>query len=258
MNDAKQAEVTGNILLAEAEKIADKNADAKYVVDNKDMLIKPSMWIFGGDGWAYDIGYGGVDHVLASGENVNIMVFDTEVYSNTGGQSSKSTPIGAVAKFAASGKAVKKKDLAQIAMAYGYVYVAQIAMGANPEQTLKALREAEAYDGPSLIIAYAPCINHGIKAGMNKSMLEMKKAVRSGYWDLLRYNPALAAEGKNPLSIDSAAPTESYKDFIMGEVRYNSLELKFPERAEELFEKGEEMALDRYKTLKHRQDSFEK
>ena len=258
MNDAKQAEVTGNILLAEAEKIADKNADAKYVVDNKDMLIKPSMWIFGGDGWAYDIGYGGVDHVLASGENVNIMVFDTEVYSNTGGQSSKSTPIGAVAKFAASGKAVKKKDLAQIAMAYGYVYVAQIAMGANPEQTLKALREAEAYDGPSLIIAYAPCINHGIKAGMNKSMLEMKKAVRSGYWDLLRYNPALAAEGKNPLSIDSAAPTESYKDFIMGEVRYNSLELKFPERAEELFEKGEEIALDRYKTLKHRQDSFEK
>ena len=258
MNDAKQAEVTGNILLAEAEKIADKNADAKYVVDNKDMLIKPSMWIFGGDGWAYDIGYGGVDHVLASGENVNIMVFDTEVYSNTGGQSSKSTPIGAVAKFAASGKSVKKKDLAQIAMAYGYVYVAQIAMGANPEQTLKALREAESYDGPSLIIAYAPCINHGIKAGMNKSMLEMKKAVRSGYWDLLRYNPALAAEGKNPLSIDSAAPTESYKDFIMGEVRYNSLELKFPERAEELFEKGEEVALDRYKALKHRQDSFEK
>ncbi len=258
MNDAKQAEVTGNILLAEAEKIADKNADAKYVVDNKDMLIKPSMWIFGGEGWAYDIGYGGVDHVLASGENVNIMVFDTEVYSNTGGQSSKSTPIGAVAKFAASGKSVKKKDLAQIAMAYGYVYVAQIAMGANPEQTLKALREAESYDGPSLIIAYAPCINHGIKAGMNKSMLEMKKAVRSGYWDLLRYNPALAAEGKNPLSIDSAAPTESYKDFIMGEVRYNSLELKFPERAEELFEKGEEVALDRYKALKHRQDSFEK
>jgi pyruvate-ferredoxin/flavodoxin oxidoreductase len=258
MNDAKQAEVTGDALLAAAEKIADKNEDAKYVVDNKDMLIKPSMWIFGGDGWAYDIGYGGVDHVLASGENVNIMVFDTEVYSNTGGQSSKSTPIGAVAKFAASGKSVKKKDLAQIAMAYGYVYVAQIAMGANPEQTLKALREAEAYDGPSLIIAYAPCINHGIKAGMNKAMLEMKKAVRSGYWDLLRYNPALAAEGKNPLSIDSAAPTESYRDFIMGEVRYNSLGLKFPERAEELFEKGEEMALDRYKTLKHRSDSFEK
>lgn len=257
MNHAKQAEVTGNILLAEAEKIADKNPDAKYVVDNKDMLIKPSMWIFGGDGWAYDIGYGGVDHVLASGENVNIMVFDTEVYSNTGGQSSKATPIGAVAKFAASGKSVKKKDLAQIAMAYGYVYVAQIAMGANPEQTLRALHEAEAYDGPSIIIAYAPCINHGIKAGMNKSMLEMKKAVRCGYWDLLRYNPALAAEGKNPLCIDSAAPTGSYKDFLMGEVRYNSLELKFPERAEKLFEEGAEIALDRYKDLKHRQDSFE-
>ena len=257
MNHAKQAEVTGNILLAEAEKIADKNPDAKYVVDNKDMLIKPSMWIFGGDGWAYDIGYGGVDHVLASGENVNIMVLDTEVYSNTGGQSSKATPIGAVAKFAASGKSVKKKDLAQIAMAYGYVYVAQIAMGANPEQTLRALHEAEAYDGPSIIIAYAPCINHGIKAGMNKSMLEMKKAVRCGYWDLLRYNPALAAEGKNPLCIDSAAPTGSYKDFLMGEVRYNSLELKFPERAEKLFEEGAEIALDRYKDLKHRQDSFE-
>ena len=258
MDDAEKAEITGNIFLAEAEKIADTNEDAKYVVENKDMLIKPSMWIFGGDGWAYDIGYGGVDHVLASGENVNILVFDTEVYSNTGGQSSKATPIGAVAKFAASGKAVKKKDLAQIAMAYGYVYVAQVAMGANPEQTLKAFREAEAYDGPSLIIAYAPCINHGIKAGMNKSMLEMKKAVRSGYWQLLRYNPALAAEGKNPLSIDSAAPTESYRDFIMGEVRYNSLGLKFPERAEKLFEEGEEMALDRYKTLKHRQDSFDK
>ena len=159
MNDAKAAETTGKILLEECEKIADSNEYAKYVIDNKDMLIKPSVWIFGGDGWAYDIGYGGLDHVLASGENINVMVFDTEVYSNTGGQSSKSTPIGAVAKFAASGKAVKKKDLAQIAMAYGYVYVAQIAMGANPEQTLKALREAENYDGPSLIIAYAPCIN---------------------------------------------------------------------------------------------------
>jgi len=185
------------------------------------------------------------------------VVFDTEVYSNTGGQSSKATPIGAVAKFAASGKAVKKKDLAQIAMAYGYVYVAQIAMGANPEQTLKAIREAESYDGPSLIIAYAPCINHGVKAGMNKSMLEMKNAVRSGYWNLLRYNPALAAEGKNPLSIDSAAPSESYRDFIMGEVRYNSLQLKFPERAEELFTKAEAMANERYAVLMNRKKSLE-
>ena len=257
MNDAKASRSTGDILADACEKIADKNTDAKFVVDHKDMLIKPSMWIFGGDGWAYDIGYGGLDHVLASGENVNVMVFDTEVYSNTGGQSSKSTPIGAVAKFAASGKSVKKKDLAQIAMAYGYVYVAQIAMGANPEQTLKAIREAEAYDGPSLIIAYAPCINHGVKAGMNKAMLEMKNAVRSGYWMLLRYNPALAAEGKNPLFIDSAAPTQSYRDFIMGEVRYNSLKLKFPERAEELFEKAEEVANERYDTLVNRKKSLD-
>ncbi len=257
MDDATHARTTGDILLAKCEELADSNEDAAYVVANQDMLVKPSMWIFGGDGWAYDIGYGGLDHVLASGENVNVMVFDTEVYSNTGGQSSKATPIGAVAKFAASGKSVKKKDLAQIAMAYGYVYVAQIAMGANPEQTLRAIREAEAYDGPSLIIAYAPCINHGVKAGMNKSMLEMKKAVRAGYWNLLRYNPALAAEGKNPLSIDSAAPNESYRDFIMGEVRYNSLQLNFPERAEELFQKGEEMANERYEVLLSRKESME-
>ena len=256
MNNAEGAKKTGDALLAKCE--GEKSEDAKYVVDNKDMLIKPSMWIFGGDGWAYDIGYGGVDHVLASGENVNVLVFDTEVYSNTGGQSSKATPIGAVAKFAASGKAVKKKDLAQIAMAYGYVYVAQVAMGANPEQTLRAIREAEAYDGPSLIIAYAPCINHGVKAGMNKAMLEMKNAVRSGYWNLLRFNPELAAKGENPLSLDSAKPTDSYRDFIMGEVRYNSLKLNFPDRAEELFTKAEEMANERYETLKHRQDSFDK
>ncbi|MBR6799801.1 MAG: 4Fe-4S dicluster domain-containing protein, partial [Firmicutes bacterium] len=231
--------------------------DAKYVVENADMLTKPSMWIFGGDGWAYDIGYGGLDHVLASGENVNVLVFDTEVYSNTGGQASKSTPVGAVAQFAAGGKAVRKKDLAQIAMAYGYVYVAQIAMGANPAQTLKAIKEAEAYDGPSLIIAYAPCINHGVKAGMNKAMLEMKNAVRSGYWNLLRYNPDLIAQKRNPLSVDSAPPTESYNDFIMGEVRYNSLKLKNPERADELFKQAEEIAMDRYKKLKRQQKSFD-
>ena len=258
MHDGKTSKTTGEVLLEAAKKLADTNEDAKYVVENADLLTKPSMWIFGGDGWAYDIGYGGLDHVIASGEDVNIMVFDTEVYSNTGGQASKSTPVGAVAKFAASGKAVKKKDLAQIAMAYGYVYVAQIAMGANPEQTLRAIREAESYHGPSLIIAYAPCINHGVKAGMNKSMLEMKKAVRAGYWNLLRYNPELEAKGENPLSVDSAAPTESYRDFIMGEVRYNSLKLGFPERAEKLFEKGEECAMERYKELKHRQDSFGK
>ena len=257
MNDAEAAETAGKALLAACEKIADSNKDAKYVVDNKDMLIKPSVWIFGGDGWAYDIGYGGLDHVIASGENVNILVFDTEVYSNTGGQSSKSTPIGAVAKFAASGKSVKKKDLVQIAMAYGYVYVAQIAMGANQEQTLKAIREAEAYDGPSIIIAYAPCINHGVKKGMNKAQEEMKHAVASGYWNLLRFNPALAEEGKNPLIIDSKDATESYRDFLMGEVRYNSLSLRFPERAEELFEKSEEMAKGRFEHLKALQQSYE-
>ncbi|MBR1992703.1 MAG: hypothetical protein IJ988_00090, partial [Firmicutes bacterium] len=233
------------------------NELCKEIYAEKDCLVKKSFWIIGGDGWAYDIGYGGLDHVLASGENVNVLVFDTEVYSNTGGQASKSTPVGAVAQFAAGGKAVRKKDLAQIAMAYGYVYVAQIAMGANPAQTLKAIKEAEAYDGPSLIIAYAPCINHGVKAGMNKAMLEMKNAVRSGYWNLLRYNPDLIAQKRNPLSVDSAPPTESYNDFIMGEVRYNSLKLKNPERADELFKQAEEIATDRYKKLKRQQKSFD-
>jgi len=256
MDDGEYATKTGEFLVSECKKLAKKNADAAYIIENQDMLSKPSIWIFGGDGWAYDIGYGGLDHVLASGENVNVLVFDTEVYSNTGGQSSKSTPMGAVAAFAASGKSVRKKDLAQIAMAYGYVYVAQIAMGANPEQTLRALREAEAYDGPSLVIAYAPCINHGVKAGMNKAMLEMKNAVRSGYWQLLRFNPALAAKGQNPLSIDSAAPTGSYRDFLMGEVRYNSLKLKFPERAEELFTTAEQLAKERYKSLIKKRDTF--
>ena len=245
----------GDALVAACEGSADE--DAVYVVENKDMLSKPAVWIFGGDGWAYDIGYGGLDHVLASGENVNILVFDTEVYSNTGGQSSKATPIGAVAQFAAAGKAVTKKNLAQIAMAYGYVYVAQVAMGANPAQTLKAIKEAEAYDGPSLIIAYAPCINHGVKAGMNKAMLEMKNAVRSGYWNLLRYNPEAVLEKKNPLTIDSAPPTESYRDFLMGEVRYNSLKLKDPERAERLFDEAEEFALRRYQKLKNQKKEFE-
>ena len=240
---------TGEALAEACEKIRTTNIDAQFIVSNRDMLRKPSMWIFGGDGWAYDIGYGGLDHVIASGYNVNIMVFDTEVYSNTGGQSSKSTPMGSTAKFAAAGKDVRKKDLAQIAMAYEYVYVAKIAMGANPEQTLRAIREAESYDGPSLIIAYAPCINHGVKKGMNKAMLEMKNAVRSGYWDLLRYNPDLAARGENPLSIDSAKPTESYREFIMGEVRYNSLMLNFPERAEALFTRAQELAEERYDRL---------
>ena len=222
---------------------------ARYVVDNADMLTKPSFWMFGGDGWAYDIGYGGLDHVLATGENINVLVFDTEVYSNTGGQASKSTNIGAVAQFAAAGKAVKKKDLAQIAISYGYIYVAQIAMGAGYQQTLKAIQEAEAYDGPSLIIAYAPCINHGNKKGMGKSITIEKDAVDSGYWHLFRYDPRLDAEGKNPLSIDSKAPTAPYRDYIMNEVRYSSLPLSFPERAEELFQKAEQNAQDKYEKL---------
>ena len=252
MDDAEGSKNTGEALLAKCRELSKTDADAGYVVDNSDLLTKPSMWIFGGDGWAYDIGYGGLDHVLASGENVNVLVFDTEVYSNTGGQSSKATPLGAVAKFAASGKKVKKKDLAQIAMAYGYVYVAQIAMGANPAQTLLALKEAESYNGPSLIIAYAPCINHGVKAGMNKAMLEMRNAVRSGYWNLLRYNPELAEKGLNPLSLDSGKPDESFRDFLMGEVRYNSLKLKFPEEAENLFARSEETAMERYDALLRR------
>jgi pyruvate-ferredoxin/flavodoxin oxidoreductase len=225
--------------------------------DVRDQFVKPSVWVFGGDGWAYDIGYGGLDHVIASGQDINIMVFDTEVYSNTGGQASKATPIGAVAQFAAAGKSIKKKDLAQIAMSYGYVYVAQIAMGANQQQTLKAIQEAESYNGPSLIIAYAPCINHGIRAGMGKSQAEMKRAVESGYWNLLRYDPRLAAQGKNPLIVDSKAPTSSYSDFIMGEVRYSSLKLAFPERAEKLFAEAEKEAKARYENLIRQKEMLE-
>ncbi len=222
---------------------------AKKTLADKDYLAKKSMWIFGGDGWAYDIGFGGVDHVLASGENVNILVFDTEVYSNTGGQASKSTPIGSVAQFAATGKATKKKDLPAIAMSYGYVYVAHVAMGADYNQCIKAFTEAESYNGPSIIIAYAPCINHGIKGGMSICQTEEKKAVQAGYWSNFRYDPRLAEEGKNPFHLDSKAPTTSYRDFIMGEVRYNSLTRAFPERAEVLFRKAEEVAKDNYEHL---------
>ena len=220
----------------------------KDILKNKDFLAKKSQWIFGGDGWAYDIGFGGVDHVLASGQDVNIMVFDTEVYSNTGGQSSKATPTGAIAEFSAAGKEVKKKDLASIAMSYGYVYVAQIAMGADFNQTVKAIAEAEAYPGPSLIIAYAPCINHGIKKGMGKAQTEEELAVKCGYWHNFRYNPA--AEGKK-FTLDSKEPTiDDYKEFLNGEVRYNALTRTNPERAEELFAKAEENAKDRYAYLK--------
>ena len=223
----------------------------KQLLEIKHFIPVRSQWIFGGDGWAYDIGYGGLDHVLASGENVNVLVLDTEVYSNTGGQSSKSTPAGAVAKFATSGKRVRKKDLGMMAMSYGYVYVAQVAMGASQAQLMNALKEAEAYNGPSLIIAYAPCINHGLKIGMGHSQLEEKRAVECGYWHLYRFNPQLEAEGKNPFTLDSKEPDWSkFQDFLKGEVRYASLQKSFPENAAELFVKTEEFAKWRYNTYK--------
>ena len=222
---------------------------AKEILAQKDFLSKKSQWIFGGDGWAYDIGFGGVDHVLASGKDINVMVFDTEVYSNTGGQSSKATPTGAVAQFAAGGKETKKKDMASIAMSYGYVYVAQIAMGADYNQAVKAIAEAEAYPGPSLIIAYAPCINHGIKKGMSKAQTEEQLAVQTGYWHCFRFNPALAAEGKSAFTLDSKAPSGDYQEFLNGEVRYNSLKRANPAKAERLFGKNEQEAKDRYTYL---------
>ena len=238
-------------LLPAAIQADSKNADALKVIEaNADQMVKKSIWCFGGDGWAYDIGYGGVDHVLAQGKDINVLVLDTEVYSNTGGQASKSSRTGAVAQFAAAGKRVRKKDLGLISMSYGYIYVASIAMGANHAQALQAIAEAEAYPGPSLIIAYAPCINHGINMG--KSQAEEKKAVESGYWPLYRYNPQLAEEGKNPFILDSKAPTADYREFIMGENRYRSLAQQRPELAEELFTKQEAEAKDRldyYKKL---------
>ena len=219
------------------------------ILAQKEYLNKKSVWIFGGDGWAYDIGYGGLDHVLASGEDVNIFVFDTEVYSNTGGQASKSSNIGQVAQFAAAGKAISKKSLAEIVMQYGYVYVAQVAMGANPNQTLAAIREAEAYHGPSLVIGYSPCEMHSIKGGMANCQSEMKKAVACGYWNLFRYNPALKAEGKNPFTLDSKAPAGGYQEFLKNEARYASLTRAFPERAEKLFKENEEAAMARWEHL---------
>ena len=225
----------------------------KKLLEYKNYIPSRSQWIFGGDGASYDIGYGGLDHVLASGENVNILVLDTEVYSNTGGQSSKSTPAGAIAKFAASGKKIRKKDLGMMAMSYGYVYVAQVAMGASPVQYMNAIKEAEAYDGPSLIIAYAPCINHGLKAGMGLSQKEEKLAVECGYWHLYRFNPDLEGTGKNPFSLDSKEPDWSkFQDFLKGEVRFASLYKLYPDRAAELLQKTEEFAkirLESYKRL---------
>ena len=252
-NDSEKNKIATKLLLEILEKTSDKNEKvnllSKKLLKNKNYLSKKSIWIFGGDGWAYDIGFGGLDHVIASGENVNILVFDTEVYSNTGGQASKSTPIGAMAQFASAGKSVKKKDLAAIAMSYGYVYVAQVAMGANYNQCIKAFVEAESYNGPSIIIAYAPCINHGIKGGMGTAPLEEKKAVESGYWNLFRFDPRLKLYEKNPFLLDSKAPSLNYRDFIMNEVRYNALERTNSDRAEKLFEVAEKQSRDKYEHL---------
>lgn len=247
-NDAAASKVAAEKVKAA---VAGENAEQlDYIKNNLDCLVKPSIWIFGGDGWAYDIGYGGLDHVLASGEDVNVLVVDTEVYSNTGGQASKATPTGSVAKFAAGGKRVKKKDLGMMAMSYGYVYVAQVAMGADKNQLLKALTEAEAYHGPSLIICYATCINHGID--MSKGQLETKKAVDAGYWQLYRYNPMLEEEGKNPFTLDSKEPTGSYQDFLANETRYTSLKKSKPDIADKLFAQAEKDAKERLESYKEK------
>ncbi|WP_250672759.1 pyruvate:ferredoxin (flavodoxin) oxidoreductase [Paraclostridium ghonii] len=239
-------------ILANAHNI--ENTEIKALVaeieSRKDYLVKRSQWILGGDGWAYDIGYGGLDHVLASGENVNVLVFDTEIYSNTGGQASKSTPVAAMAKFAAAGKRSKKKDLGMMAMSYGNVYVAQVGMGADKNQLMKAVLEAEKYDGPSLIIAYSPCISHGLKEGMGRAQANIEQAVKCGYWHLYRFNPTLKAEGKNPFTLDSKEPTESFKDFLLKQVRYAAIAKQFPDIADELFDMAEENAKDRYESYK--------
>ena len=250
-SDKAEIRAFGEELKAKGETLCQCDACklAAEILQEKEYLSKKSVWIFGGDGWAYDIGYGGLDHVLASGEDVNVFVFDTEVYSNTGGQASKSSNIGQVAQFAAAGKTVAKKSLSEIVMQYGYVYVAQVAMGANPNQTLAAIREAEAYHGPSLVIGYAPCEMHSIKGGMSNCQVEMKKAVECGYWNLFRFNPALKAEGKNPFTLDSKAPAGGYQEFLMNEARYSSLTRSFPDRAKELFARNEESAKERYEHL---------
>ena len=244
-NDGKQSQMYGDTikqLLSQYSNIK----GIEFIRSNTDILTKPSIWIIGGDGWAYDIGYGGLDHVIASGEKVNILVLDTEVYSNTGGQSSKATQTGAVAKFAASGKKTKKKDLGLIAISYGYVYVASVCMGANRGQYLKAVLEAEAYPGPSLIIAYAPCINHGLVNGLTETYEEEKKAVETGYWPLFRYNPLLAEEGKNPFILDSKKPSVDIQEFLDGETRFSSLMRSFPDEAEKLHGRLRKELIERY------------
>jgi len=250
-NDGETSKAASQKVLAALKKTdLTKNELLAKIYDKKDHLVKKSQWIIGGDGWAYDIGYGGLDHVLACGDDVNVLVVDTEVYSNTGGQSSKATPLAAVAKFQAAGKRIRKKDLGMMAISYGYVYVAQIAMGASLTQTIQVLQEAEAYKGPSLVIAYAPCINHGIRSGMKTSITQAKKAVEAGYWHMYRFNPDLLEKGEKPFILDSKEPTASFRDFIMSEVRYTSLKNTFPEEAEELYQGAEKFAGERYKSYK--------
>ena len=241
LETGKNPDVTREVSDALLDAIKDNTSEeAEFIRNNKEFLTKKSVWAFGG--------YGGLDHVLASGKDINVLVLDTEVYSNTGGQASKSTAASAIAKFAASGKDTKKKDLGMMAMSYGYVYVAQVALGGNPIQTLKAIREAEAYDGPSLIICYCPCIEHHMKASMGQSIMEEKKAVEAGYWHLYRYNPDLKKEGKNPFILDSKKPTGDFQEFLMGESRYASLKLAFPDKAQELYDKAERDAMERYES----------
>jgi pyruvate-ferredoxin/flavodoxin oxidoreductase len=258
-NDGKTSEETSKKVLDVLEHFVSTDVECAELVNdirnNRDYLTKRSVWMLGGDGWAYDIGYGGLDHVMASGEDVNVLVFDTEVYSNTGGQASKSTPTAAIAKFAASGKRQGKKDLGRMMMTYGNVYVAQVGINADNTQVIKAFREAEEHHGPSIVIAYAPCINHGIKEGMGRSMATIKKAVQCGYWHLYRYNPDLKTEGKNPFVLDSKEPTESFRDFILGQVRYSSLEKAFPEKAQELFDIAEKKAKEKYQIYKQMADA---
>ncbi len=255
-DDGEKTRRVTDELVAALQALDTDDVQVQDVLKDQEYLVKKSYWAFGGDGWAYDIGYGGLDHVLASGKNINILVLDTEVYSNTGGQSSKSTPSSAIAKFAASGKKTKKKDLGRMAMSYGYVYVAQVAMGYDPEQTLKAIREAENYDGPSLVIAYCPCIEHGIKEGMSRSQAHMKSAVEAGYWHLYRYNPELKKQGVNPFTLDSKEPKGGLREFLMGENRYTALQVVSPERAEEMYQKAEEDALERYRTYRKLAEDF--
>ena len=257
---ANEGEVTEGIsrayikVLSEAELTGEADALQKYILAHREHIIKKTIWMYGGDGWAYDIGYGGLDHVMAMNANLNVMLVDTEVYSNTGGQSSKATPVGAVAQFAASGRKFNKKDLGRLLMTYGHIYVAQVALGADPNQLIKAIKEAEAYDGPSIIIAYSPCINHGIRGGMGNAQEEMKRAVDCGYWHLYRYNPSLEKEGKNPFILDSKEPKESFREYLMGETRYAALTRTFPDIADELFAKAEEFAKKKYEIYKELAD----